>query len=138
MTRKVFLVTAGILSFLLAGGSAFSLATIKYAEHQLIRVQTGKDCTGSDCIPRCAGSFQFHFGSLRWNFPCDVMIWDGENVQTVPTPQKTQLNYIWTGRGNMVLQVCVDACDLWLWDGGRMTRLTNTPDFSEIAPISLP
>src|SRR5438046_8089837 len=42
--RKVFLVVAGVLSFLLAGGSAFSIATIKYADSQLKRL-----CAGSGC-----------------------------------------------------------------------------------------
>ena len=45
--RKIFLVVAGVLSFLLAGGSAFSIATIKYADSQLTKVCAG-DSRGCD------------------------------------------------------------------------------------------
>lgn len=42
--RKVFLAVAGVLSFLLAGGSAASIATIYYADSQLTKVCTGRGC----------------------------------------------------------------------------------------------
>jgi LCP family protein required for cell wall assembly len=48
--RRIFLVTAGVLSLLLAGGSAFSIYTIHYAEERLTHIKTGKGCTG-DCLP---------------------------------------------------------------------------------------
>ncbi len=52
LARKVFLVVAGVLPLLLAGGSAFSIATIIYADSKLQRICTGSHCGGQqDSIP---------------------------------------------------------------------------------------
>ena len=83
MTRKVFLVTAGILSFLLAGGSAFSIATIKYAEHRLTRVQTGPDCTG-DCI------HIRHTPGECSKSPCNFLILGSDSRSGLSSGQRSQ------------------------------------------------
>ncbi len=41
---------AGILALALAGGSAFSIATIRHVESSVIKIRTGPGCTGN-CIP---------------------------------------------------------------------------------------
>jgi LCP family protein required for cell wall assembly len=49
--RKVFLVAAGLLSVSLAGGSAFSIGSIRAAERGLSKICAGAGCRGKDAIP---------------------------------------------------------------------------------------
>ena len=55
--RQSFLVAAGVLAFLLACGSAFSIATIKHVETTITKLPTGQHCTGPNCLadvtPEC-------------------------------------------------------------------------------------
>jgi LCP family protein required for cell wall assembly len=48
---------AGVLALLLASGSAFSIATIKHVETTIIKLPTGRHCTGPNCLadvtPEC-------------------------------------------------------------------------------------
>jgi LCP family protein required for cell wall assembly len=104
MTRKVFLVTAGILSFLLAGGSAFSIATIKYAEHRLTRVETGPDCTG-DCIHIT------HTPGECSKSPCNFLILGSDSRSGLTSGQQSQFGNTTTvpgQRADTIILVNVD------------------------------
>jgi LCP family protein required for cell wall assembly len=49
-TRKVFLVVAGVLAFLLAAGSAVAITGILYFDSKLTKVEAGANCRGEDCL----------------------------------------------------------------------------------------
>jgi LCP family protein required for cell wall assembly len=49
-TRKVFLVSAGVLAFLLAAGSALAITGIVYFDSQLYKLDAGANCQGADCL----------------------------------------------------------------------------------------
>jgi LCP family protein required for cell wall assembly len=50
IARKLFLATAGVLSFVLASGSGYAIYALHSAESQLVKRGTGPGCSGPDCL----------------------------------------------------------------------------------------
>lgn len=70
---------------------------------------------------------------------CQLLLWDGTASHPIPdAPHDVQYEAISTNGSHLVLQGCNIYCDLWLWDGSRFSRITDTPLINEVFPVLLP